>query len=181
MCRFFIALLAVLSLGLQGCSFMPIPMSETRVNADMFEHNPDVLVGLVGQIEPSMNKTEVFAKLGITEKTPNLKRMGEQEMRQVLYGDTRPETFKDGEQFHTLLRDLEGWELPFTIKKRSLTIALPFHTQSRETGHELSVVLIFFKNGAQAGLYEKRIIGVAIVDRTEKKVLLNPLTLIKPR
>src|SRR5438105_3962757 len=121
----FVMLVVLAALG--GCMSMPIPISETRVNPDLFAGNPDVLADKIKLLKPEMTKIEVFSILGITEKTPNLRLMSEPDIRSVLYGNTQPSTFEDGQQFHAHVSALEGLELPFIAKKRSGWFALPFH------------------------------------------------------
>lgn len=160
---------------LAGCGSVGIPISETRINADLFDGKPDVMVERVGKLKDGMTKNEVFHVLGLTQKTPNLKRLSEEEIRTRLYGEVQPEQFEDAESFHRLTGKLDGFELPFVAKKGSMTLKLPFHTLRLDKGHELTVSMIF----EEMGLYDQRIIGVAIINKTEKKIIYNPLETVK--
>jgi hypothetical protein len=164
-----------------GCSSMPIPISEIRVNAKLYV-SPDVLADKITQLKPEMTKRQVFDILGINKSTPNLRSMSEQDIRLVIYGETHPTTFEDGERFHSRAGKLEGLELPYVFKKRSAALAFPFHVQYVEKGHELAVVMIFMitESASESLLFDKRIVGVAIIDKTEKRILYNPFSGVKP-
>lgn len=148
---------------------MPFPLSEDRVNAELFA-SPDDLMGRVSHLQVGMTKEECFAALGISEKTPNIERLDAPALRNIIYGnEIRVTSYEDTELFKDRLTKQSGYKVPFVFKKQSGAVTLPAHFRFLDQGYDLTAVLLF----EEGKLINARITGVSRIEKQEKRFILS--------
>ncbi len=159
---------------LGGCASAPIPISQTKVNADLYPEGVDAFAELVKtQLSRGMSKEDCFTVLRITPQTPNLERLDRSGVRAVLYGgEVRLTTFADTERFNEYQMRLDGYKLPIVSTKRSVGLSSPLYAVFPESGYDIALVMIF----EDSKLLEARLTGVRKVEKFEKRFILNLLT-----
>lgn len=157
------------SVFLSGCASMSFPLSEDRVNAELFA-SPDDLMERVALLKEGMSREQCFAILHVSEKTANVERLPAPEIRNILYGsELRVTSYADTELFKLRLAKHDGYSIPFVFKKRAGALALPAHILFLYQGYELTTVLLF----DEGKLINARLTGVAKINKVEKRFVLS--------
>jgi hypothetical protein len=157
------------SVFLSGCSSMPLPLSEDRINTELFA-SPDDLLNRVSQLKEGMTKEECFAVLSVSEKTANVERLSAPEIRNILYGnELRVTSYADTELFKLRLAKHDGYKVPFLFKKQGGALALPAHILFLYQGYDLTTVLLF----EEGRLINVRLAGVAHINKQEKRFIFS--------
>ncbi len=159
---------------LGGCASAPIPISQTKVNAELYPEGVDAFAELVKtQLSRGMSKEDCFAALRITPQTPNLERLDRPGIRAVLYGgEVRLTTYADTERFSEYQIRLDGYKLPLISTKRGVGLSSPLYAVFPESGYDIALVMIF----EDSKLLEARLTGVRKIEKFEKRFILNLLT-----
>lgn len=164
-----------LSVLLSGCAAIPIPLSEDRINAELYSSTDD-LVARASQLKVGMTKEACFKILNISEKTTNVERLNASDIRNILYGsELRVTSYEDTERFKMDLAKHSGYKIPFSINKKGGALSLPMHVLFLYRGYDMTTVLLF----AEGKLIDARITGVSRIDRQEKRFIFSVIDIPK--
>ncbi len=154
---------------------MPIPLSEDRVNAELFASTDD-LVDRVSQLKVGMTKEACFTILNISGNTANIERLNAPEIRNILYGnELRVSSYEDTERFKLDLEKHSGYKVPFAFNKKGGALSLPMHVLFLYKGYDMTTVLLF----ADGKLVDARLTGVTKIDRQEKRFIFSIISMPK--
>ncbi|OGG62680.1 hypothetical protein A3C87_00970 [Candidatus Kaiserbacteria bacterium RIFCSPHIGHO2_02_FULL_49_34] len=142
-------LLALACTLLVGCSGAPIKYSTKQVNEKVLKHAvakdgslKEEFKARYARLAPGMTRKAAFAAMGIPEDASQV-RLGVDEIRRLLYGETKVSSFEEAEKLRLYTEKLCGVTIPLESSRKSAYLSNAVYVGKALTGYKVALDFVY--------------------------------------